>query len=174
MAPSDAALLVRDAVVEDAPAIVALHRGVLAEKAWFITLPGEAIGGIDARIRQIRDFKRLGNSAFLVAVRAGKVVGFLTATGGTLARMRHCAKIEVMVAADARGTGAGRALMAACVAWATANPVIEKLGLNVFADNDRAIALYKRLGFAEEGRRLREYRAEDGTYRDDVLMYRFI
>lgn len=159
---------------DDAPAIVGLHREVLAEKEWFITLPGELYGGVDLRIRQIREFERSGNSLFLLARDGDKLVGFLTATGGSLARMRHACKIEVMVHKSTRGQGVGQTLMQHCVDWAVANPLVHKLGLNVFADNDRAIKLYERFGFAIEGRRPDEYRMEDGRYRDDVLMYRLV
>lgn len=172
MAPPPADVAVRAATVADVPAIVALHRDVLAERSWFITLPGEAPMGVDARIRQLRDFDRLGNSVFLTAWRDGVLVGFLTASGGTLARLKHNAKIEVMVDEDARGSGVGRALMANCVAWAEQNPVVHKLALAVFADNARAIALYRAFGFVDEGRRIGEYREPDGTERDDLLMYR--
>lgn len=165
---------IRTATAEDAPALVALHREVLGERSWFITLPGELYGGLDQRIRQLREFARSTNSTCLVAVQGPRIVGFLTATGGPLARMRHTSKIEVMVAKDQRGAGVGKALMDACVAWAVASPVVEKLGLAVFADNERALAMYRGMGFVEEGRRPREYRLEDGTYRDDVLLYRFV
>ena len=73
-----------------------------------------------------------------------------------------------------RGKGIGRALMTACLEWAEDNAQIAKIGLNVFTDNERAIDLYRRFGFEEEGRRLREYRMADGTWRDDLLMYRFV
>jgi RimJ/RimL family protein N-acetyltransferase len=42
----------------------------------------------------------------------------------------------------------------------------------VFAHNARAVALYRKFGFEEEGRRLREYRFADGSWRDDILMAR--
>ena len=51
---------------------------------------------------------------------------------------------------------------------------MEKLSLSVFSDNDRAIALYEASGFGIEGRREREYRLADGSYRGDVLMSRFV
>ncbi len=65
-------------------------------------------------------------------------------------------------------------MMASLIEWAEANPIIEKLGLSVFADNERALHIYRTMGFDEEGRRLGEYRMEDGTLRDDVLLYRMV
>jgi ribosomal protein S18 acetylase RimI-like enzyme len=165
---------VAPARVEDAPALAALHRAVLSEADWFITLPHEHFGGVDQKIRQIRDFSRAGNSVFLVARVDGRVVGYATVHGGSLTRMRHAGKLEVMVAADARGQGVGEALVRGCVAWAEAHPEIVKLGLSVFATNDRAVTLYRKLGFIVEGRREREYRMEDGSWRDDLLMYRWV
>lgn len=162
----------RPAGVSDAPGILALRRAVLAEGTWFITRADEVRGGIDAEIRRLRDLERSGNSLCTVAHHEGRVVGLLVCTGGVLARMRHTAKLEVMVAEAQRGQGLGRALLAAACEWLDGHAEVEKLGLSVFADNERALALYRRLGFVEEGRRPREYRFEDGTYRGDVLMYR--
>lgn len=161
------------ASTSDAPGILALRRSVLGESRWFITRADEARGGIDAEIRRLRDLDRSDNSLCLVARREGRVLGLIVCTGGRLARMRHTAKLEVMVADEVRGMGLGRALMEAACAWLDAHPIVEKLGLSVFDDNDRALALYRALGFLEEGRRPREYRLEDGSYCGDVLMYRF-
>jgi ribosomal protein S18 acetylase RimI-like enzyme len=156
---------------EDAPAVLAIHRAILTEGRWFISRPHE-IGGIDATVRLIRECGRHPTSTFLVARNDGAIVGFLAVRGGSLERMRHTGKLEIMVAAEARGTGVGRALMQACIDWAAANPALEKLGLSVFADNTAAIALYRRFGFEQEGHRVAEYKLEDGTYRDDLLMFR--
>ena len=88
--------------------------------------------------------------------------------------MRHTGKLEIMIDRHARGHGIGRVLMEACMQWAKFNPSIEKLGLSVFTTNARAIHLYEEMGFKEEGRRAREYKMRDGSYRDDVLMYCFV
>jgi RimJ/RimL family protein N-acetyltransferase len=88
--------------------------------------------------------------------------------------MRHCAKLEIMVAERSRGQGVGRRLMSAAMEWAVAHPTITKVGLSVFSENVRATKLYREFGFVEEGHRVREYRLEDGSYRDDVLMYRWV
>ncbi len=55
-----------------------------------------------------------------------------------------------------RSQGVGRALPEALIAWGEANPLIEKLRLEVLATNERAIHLYTALGFKEEGHLLRQ------------------
>ena len=164
---------ISSATTSDAPGILALRRAVLGEGRWFITRGDEVRGGIDAEVRRLRDLGRSDNSLCLVARREGGIVGLVVCTGGTLARMRHTAKLEVMVAEGSRGLGLGRTLMEAACGWLDSHPIVEKLGLSVFDDNPRALSLYQALGFQEEGRRPREYRLEDGSYRGDVLMYRF-
>lgn len=57
---------------------------------------------------------------------------------------------------------------------AAANPVIEKVKLGIIANNARALHLYRKFGFLEEGRLQRECKKGDGTCLDDVLMARFV
>jgi UDP-4-amino-4,6-dideoxy-N-acetyl-beta-L-altrosamine N-acetyltransferase len=46
---------------------------------------------------------------------------------------------------------------------------LHTLKLEVFEDNERAIALYRKLGFVEEGR-LREFIFRDGKWKDVIVM----
>jgi RimJ/RimL family protein N-acetyltransferase len=159
----------------DALPTLALHRAVLEERQWFITLPEELDLTLDEREHQIRGLAEADNSLFLVARLPGeRCVGFLTLRGGSLRRLRHTAKLELMVDPSWRGEGIGTAMLEAALRWAEDSPVLTKIGLAVFATNERALALYDKLGFREEGRRPGEYRLEDGSTRDDVLLYRFV
>jgi ribosomal-protein-alanine N-acetyltransferase len=74
----------------------------------------------------------------------------------------------IAVAADARGRGIGRALLAELLAEAGRRGVRE-LFLEVRADNDVARRLYASVGFAEIGVRPRYYQPEDV---DAVVMKR--
>jgi RimJ/RimL family protein N-acetyltransferase len=65
-------------------------------------------------------------------------------------------------------------MLTALIGWAEASPLIEKIGLSVFATNVDAIRLYQKLGFAEEGRQPREFKIGPGEYADGVLMCRFV
>jgi ribosomal protein S18 acetylase RimI-like enzyme len=165
---------IREAETGDAGSVLQLHRAVLEEEAYFITLPSEYNGSVYSVVQQIRACARHDSSLFLVAVDDDVLKGFMTVRGGQLTRMYHTGKLEIMVGPEFRGEGIGRQLMEACMRWARDTPAIEKLGLSVFTTNARAIALYKDMGFEQEGLRKREFRMKDGTYRDDILMYCFV
>lgn len=165
---------IRPAEIGDAGSLMGLHRAVLEESVYFITQPEEFRRSVYALVQMIREMSQRANCLFLVCLHGEELCGFLTVQGGFLGRMEHTGKLEVMVAHSRRGQGIGKKLMAECMQWAKASPVVEKLGLSVFATNERAVAMYRSFGFKEEGRRPREYRFEDGTYQDDILMYCFV
>lgn len=158
------------ATAQDAASIAAIQARVIDEDSWFITAPGELVTSPEGKQAWLEHLARRGNTAVFVARHAGQVVGYVICEGGQLRRMRHCAKIEIYVDRDARGLGLGQALLEAALDWARAHDEITKVGLSVFADNERAIQLYEKLGFVVEGRRVREYREPDGSYRDDLQM----
>ena len=80
------------------------------------------------------------------------------------------ADIGMLVAREWRGRGVGTALMEASIAWSRERGDIHKLSLSVFAHNAAAIALYKKVGFVEEGRRVKHYRRQSGELWDSVEM----
>jgi ribosomal protein S18 acetylase RimI-like enzyme len=70
---------------------------------------------------------------------------------------------------EARGRGAGRALLETALAHARSHG-IHKVELEAWVDNARAIALYSGAGFEVEGVRRDHYRRRDGSLRSTVLM----
>jgi ribosomal protein S18 acetylase RimI-like enzyme len=93
----------------------------------------------------------------------------LTCGGGTLQADRHMTALGVYVAREWRDKGVGNALMAKVVAWAKASPVVERVELEVYARNARAIHLYEKYGFEHEGRKRRLY-YQDGEPMDMLIM----
>lgn len=167
-------LRVERAVPADAPGLLALHRRVLDEGEWFLTEPDELAEGLDAKIAAIRESARSGSALLLVARADHVLVGYVHVVAGTRRRLRHVARVEVMVDVAWRGRGVGDQLVGSVVQWAEQTRVIRKLSLNVFLHNTAAIALYRKHGFVDEGRREREYLFPDGTYRGDLLMARWL
>lgn len=64
--------------------------------------------------------------------------------------------------------GVGSAIMEALIELAK-EASLKNVELGVYADNERAIALYKRFGFEEIGRH-RGRMCVDGEYYDEILM----
>jgi putative acetyltransferase len=85
------------------------------------------------------------------------------------AKVRHVAQTSLEVHPDAQRLGVGRAIMEGLLEWARSVGV-NRVQLNVFADNHRAIGLYESLGFERVGYRRRLVRDADGTERDDLEM----
>jgi RimJ/RimL family protein N-acetyltransferase len=77
--------------------------------------------------------------------------------------------LGMMVVAEARGRGGGRALLNAVIEHARAVGA-HKIELEVWPDNGRAIALYASAGFGVEGLKRHHYRRRDGTLRSALLM----
>jgi L-phenylalanine/L-methionine N-acetyltransferase len=72
-----------------------------------------------------------------------------------------------------QGKGIGSALMQAALDLADNWLGLRRLELRVYADNARAIALYRKFGFEVEGTH-RAYAIRDGVYVDSLSMARLI
>lgn len=77
--------------------------------------------------------------------------------------------LAMLVDREWRGRGAGSALMQAAIGRAR-DQGLHKISLEVFAHNEAAIALYRKAGFVEEGRRRRHYRRASGELWDSIVM----
>jgi ribosomal protein S18 acetylase RimI-like enzyme len=84
---------------------------------------------------------------FIVEPAAGMATGVIDDEDPALAHL-----YAMWVAPEARGTGAGRELVDAVVAWATARGA-ERLMTSVTEGNAAAAALYAKTGFSDTGRR---------------------
>jgi len=157
-------LLVRPAVPSDADALVALGRAVAAEDGLWLTY--DRSRG-DER-RNVRSVQRDPNVAVFVAEAPEGVVGRLSIVRDQGVHSQHVAELGLMVAAAARRRGVGSALMKEAIKWARGIGV-DKLELTVFPHNEPAIALYRKLGFREEGLIRRRYFI-GGRYIDAMLM----
>ena len=94
----------------------------------------------------------------------------LMAAGAAL-RRRHVMNLGIAIAPEAQGQGVGSALMKALCDWADHWGQVLRIELTVFTDNARAMALYRRFGFVQEGLH-RGYALRNGVYADTYSMAR--
>lgn len=166
--------VIRSATAADAGAIVDLWTRVVAEGAYTLAEPGER-PMTEADERQAIDAHARGpGDLYLVAEIDGALAGWLTFERGQVRRLAHRGEFSLFVSEGLRGCGVGTALLGGLLAWAALEPGIEKVALAVFSTNPRAIGLYRKLGFVEEGRCPRDMKLSTGEYIDSVLMYRFV
>ncbi len=167
MASLSTDVVVRRAEPRDADALVELGRDVGAEpEGWLITTGGWRTAGEERRY--LKALRRWQHAAVFVAEADERVVGRLSVSRDQHPASRHVADLGLMVAADQRGRGIGRALLAAAVDWAR-EAGVTKLELHVFPWNEPAIRLYERFGFEREGYRKEQYE-RDGQLVDAILM----
>lgn len=86
-------------------------------------------------------------------------------------RRRHVGQLGMAVRDDWQGKGVGTALMQAAVDLADNWLGLERLELDVYTDNEPAIRLYKKFGFAVEGTLIR-FAFRDGRFVDAYIMGR--
>jgi RimJ/RimL family protein N-acetyltransferase len=149
---------IRPATVDDARAMAELFAAVAEERTGIASEPPV---DVEARTAQFTD----SITESIVAVADGQVVGMIHTTVS-----RHgFGEFGMLVDREWRGSGVGSALLQATIDWAR-DQGLHKLCLEVFAHNTAAIALYRKCGFVEEGRRVKHYRRASGELWDAVIM----
>jgi len=162
-------VLVRQAVESDAAALLDNINSVGAEDVYLLVEQGPS--DLEAERAFIRGFDGKEGALF-VAVTDGRVVGQADARRGAFPKNGHTATLGIAIRDKWRGVGLGRLLMETILDWMR-DRGIEKACLEVFHTNERAIALYRSMGFEEEGRRRGQFRVK-GKPVDDVLMAKWL
>ena len=162
------AFSIRDALSEDAAALVSLRKAIFGETNFMLYAPSEYSASPEELSAQIAKISSSGNSRSLLAETDDAFIGFLGVMGSPIPRLRHSAQIVVGVLRSHWRQGVGRALLSEAIRWAPAAG-LSRLELFVMSKNTGAIALYEQLGFRIEGSRRHAY-IIDGAPVDDQLM----
>jgi putative acetyltransferase len=158
---------VRRADPSDAAALVALAEQVGGEEGrWILTTASWR--SVAEERRYLKAVQRHADAAVFVVEDDGRLVGRLSLSRDPHPSSHHVADLGLMVAADHRRRGIGKALLEEAVLWAR-DSGIRKLELHVFPWNEPALGLYESFGFEREGLR-KEHYARDGEYVDAILM----
>jgi putative acetyltransferase len=156
-------IIVREFRPDDATPIVAIlnQRDVAAQ---MLQVPYTTVA------ERIDRFGANASTRSLVAEVEGEVVGCLVMTFGAR-RRSHTGSFGMGVHEAWQGQGIGSALVAGAVDLADNWYNLRRLEIEVFADNEPAIRLYRRYGFEVEGT-MRDYAFRLGTYADAYFMAR--
>lgn len=163
-------LLVRNASASDARALRDVMQRTHAETDYLLSYPDEQSVDEEQEARSLAETEHSNNEVELVAVVDGKIVG---SAGVSAVRSRrkvaHRARFGISILKEYWGMGIGRMLTDASIDCAR-QAGYTQLELEVVADNERAVSLYRRAGFEEYGRNPRGYRSADAGYQELVHM----
>ncbi|MGK3983949.1 GNAT family N-acetyltransferase [Sorangium sp. So ce136] len=171
--------IIRQTSREDAAAQLDLERAIVRARHGIVKhedeLPADAAAYAEQRDRA--GLTATDGSAICLAaeLEGGGLVGEATLLRLKLRMVRHVGILGLGVHPMAQGLGVGRALLSRLLEWARAHRDADggrvlRVELCVRADNARAIALYRSVGFAHEGTRRGFVRGDDGAFVDDLVM----
>jgi RimJ/RimL family protein N-acetyltransferase len=153
----------------DVPTLAELRNDLATQYALLASPKPNTLDDVRAWIdRRARDPAALFH---VVAEESGAAVGF-TQVLGIDETGRH-GMLGIAIDRRHRGRGHGRAALEHVFAAALADGRLDKLVLQVAADNTRACTLYRSVGFRDVGLHRRHYRAPDGWH-DVAVMERFL
>ncbi|WP_034949776.1 GNAT family N-acetyltransferase [Erwinia oleae] len=118
--------------------------------------------------QKLSEYASQGKYGF-VAVVDSIVAGELTIFTHPNARIKHVVSFGIGVDTDFAGRGVGSALLRHGMSYSFDWLGARKIELEVFEDNEKAISLYRKFGFSEEGRK-RGAALRRGKYENVLLM----
>lgn len=164
----DTDVIIRQVTVDDASAVVK-YLNIIGGESDFLTFGKNQFNKtVEEEIEYIKQTLQQPNALFLVAVVNQEVVGCLTFAGGLRERTCHVGELGLSVLKQYWSQGIGKALTTSLIDWAKTSNTIKKINLRVRSDNTKAIALYTKLGFNQEGIVQRDMKIDDEFF--DVIM----
>ena len=167
-------VVIRCAQESDASALLEFIKINLADGGGMIGEPDEFTKTEDDEKAWIKALNDDPKQLLLVGDADGIIVGIIDFHIQKRRRVAHWGSFGMSVRPGWRSFGVGNALLDGLLVWARSVPEIEKITLAVRADNHRAIALYKKYGFAQSGCAKDYLKMSDGSYIDDLNMEMFV
>lgn len=142
------------------------------ETDFLLRYPDEINYTLEGEIAFLNNAYDDEKSIMMAAVVDGQIAGNGSINGiAPFRRVNHRASLAIALKQEYWGMGIGRQLMEYMLELA-AQIGYEQAELAVIDGNDRARALYEKCGFVETGRNINAIKYDDGTYCDEIIMYK--
>ena len=164
--------ILRNAEAADAKEVLDVFIRTHAQTEFLSTYPDEISFTLEQEAEFLAKRAKSEREVELLAEIGGEIAGTAGIHGiGSYDKVKHRAGFGISLDKAYWGLGIGRALTRACIECAVAAGY-EQLELEVVAENERAIMLYKTEGFTEYGRNPKGFRFRGGSYHELILMRR--
>lgn len=164
-------LLLRNPREEDARMLINYLKVTCGETRYLVKEPEEITMTLEEEEAFIRKQNDSENSLILLGFLNGRYVGNCSLMGNGPLRYRHRVSMGIALYQEFTGLGIGRVMIGALLKIA-GEKGFEQVELEVVKDNERAIRLYREMGFEICGTFPNNMKYKDGSYADAYYMVR--
>ena len=164
-------LIIESAQKEDAEKIISFIKQVDSETNFLMRESGEFNMSVESERNFIENKLSNDVEVFLIAKVDGEIAGTLGFASIPYNRYKHKGEFGISIIRDFWNNSIGYKLIDTMVNWAD-NTGIVKITLEVDLNNFKAINLYKKFGFKQEGLLKYDKFMGDGIYIDSIIMAR--
>ena len=162
--------LLRSASGDDAQDVIDLYLLTHGQTDFLASYPDESSLTLEAEAAFLEAKLSSARGAEIAAFVGGKMAGLAGISPmGEKYKVSHRAELGISVDEAFWGLGIGRALMEACLECARKAGFVQ-LELQVVAENERALSLYRSFGFTEYGRDPKGFRSRFSGWQELVYM----
>ena len=162
--------LLRSPTAEDTEGMIAYLRQTSGETPYMARYEDEVTMTADKEGRFLSEILDDPKIIMIAAFIDGRLIANAGLSRVSLReKHHHRAEFGISIVKEYWNQGLGSALLAAIIESAK-SAGYEQLELDVVAENERAVALYKKFGFETYGTRERSFKLRDGSYSSEYLM----
>jgi ribosomal protein S18 acetylase RimI-like enzyme len=162
--------ILRNGTEQDGQSLLDIFNLTHAQTDYLLSYPDESAMTAEQEAQFLKEKEESENEIELLAILGGSVVGSAGfGCVGKQEKVKHRAEFGISVDKAYWGLGIGRALMEACIECARKAGFVQ-MELEVAAENEKALALYKSVGFKEYGRNPKGFRSRLSGWQELVLM----
>ena len=166
-------LILRNATEDDAEMLIEYLKTTNGETRFLIKEPEEVTITLEEEKAFIQRQNEAEGNIMLLGFLDGQFVGNCALNGFGRFRFRHRVSLGIALYQKYTGMGIGKAMLETAINLAK-EMGYEQLELEVVANNERAIALYKKMGFEICGTTPNAMKYKDGTYADEYKMVKVL
>lgn len=161
---------IRQAIPADAAELLTIMKKI-GQETPYLVMDERGLALTEAEMQEnLANLYESLNNVLLVAIINNKIVGTASVKAANQPRMEHIGEVGISLLRDYWGYGLGTVMMKELIDWAQASGVIRRLELTVQERNQRAIHVYRKLGFVDEALMPRGAKTDDGEFLNVHLM----
>ncbi len=162
-------MIIRVAQIEDAPILMKAEQETAKLPGFLVSHPHELT--IESFAAKINELAVLGR--YIVAEDNQRIIGHALLDPMRLEAIAHVFRLTIVVHPGFHNRGVGETLMRDLMNWAKQASHLQKIELLVRTTSERAVRLYSKLGFIEEGRFRKRVHLVNRGFVDDLAMASF-